>query len=1492
MSAHVALPSLHSMVKNAHTAPGRLQAENRGRCVRTGLTCLMSAIGMRLAIRTFLILCGVLLVPSAGFAQSISFVQEQQCDSRGTSVTCAFSSAVAAGDALMVVVDPINATGSAYTLSVSDNLNGAWTEDGSGCFRQDVAQAAVFYYLNSKAGSVTVTVTSSTSTNIWSTIVEYSGIATSTPVDIPISCKYTDGANGSNFATPSITTTNANDLILVSPAITGTGGTITVASPYTMVGSVQYNRVPIADQIVSSAGAYAGAVFTLQYGGEVLGLITAFKAYAPVAVTVAPGTATLYEGQTQQFTASVANTSNTAVTWSVSSGPGTITSAGLYTPPTKSSSQQTATVTATSQADTTKSASATVTLMPSYLLTWPTPAAINSGTAISATQLNATASVPGTFAYAPAAGYVPAAGTMTLSLLFTPNDTTDYGGPKALNVPLVVNGNAPIITTVAGIGTQSFSGDGGPAVNAGLFGPVGIAFDSAGNYYIADGYNERVRKVNIVTGIITTVAGDGGYGYSGDGGPATSAKVAPTDVAVDSAGNLYISDVYSSTIRKVTASTGIITTIAGNGTAGYSGDGGPATSAELNAPRALTLDASGNVYIADSANNVVRKLSISSGIITTIAGTGTAGISGDGGPATAAEIYDPRGLAFAPSGNLYVSEYSETLVREINMSTGIITTVAGGGPAGYIGDGGPATSAFIYWSLGLAVDTAGNLYISDEIDCRIRKVAASTGIITTVAGNGTGGYSGDGGPATSAEIGQPSAIAFDSHGNLFITTGDNRVREIINSGTQVAWPTPAPITSGTALSSTQLDATANVPGTFVYTPAAGTVLAAGVQTLSVTFTPTDSSEYSPVTATVKLIVGTVADSGTITLTVNNITAATTTYGAGSTPESVAAGLAAGVTSNSPVTLSYAGDTLNMVSKTTGSSTDYAYSLQTTSYDTQAFSQPSYSSISGSLDGGANSGTSGATVYQYSIPSSGGYYPNSNLQAYSDSVMGTWTFSYDTLNRLAGAQDSEPNNSFTNYCWSYDAFGNRTNQEGATSAFQSGSGGGSPCLPENPQPLSYNTKNQISDGPIVPAYDSAGDVTNDGTNQYLYNADGNICAVQEQQYDGMPVMVGYIYDADGNRVAKGTITSMSCDPSVNGFTATANYVVDEAGHQLSELDPDSNGTMAWQHTNVYAGGSLMATYDNDGLHFYMNDWLGTRRAQTDYEGVLEQTCSSLPFGDQLSCIAATSAKTANSIQFPTEQHFTGKERDQESGNDYFGARYYSPNMGRFLSPDWAAAPIPVPYSKLGDPQSLNLYSYVGNRPLFLVDPDGHCWSWAQKICNFFASLANEVVYAQWTPDKKLAQIRDNDRQRKGDLYLKQHPPQVMVEQVFWFGSPGGSWLDVNESMSARAAAYQAQIAGSSGEAYVLNGVKFDGINGEGLIDAKGPGYARFVVDGQFMPFFLGADSLVAQAQRQLVAAEGRSITWYVAEPEAATAIKNLFRLRGIEGINVVYEPPAQ
>jgi len=236
------------------------------------------------------------------------------------------------------------------------------------------------------------------------------------------------------------------------------------------------------------------------------------------------------------------------------------------------------------------------------------------------------------------------------------------------------------------------------------------------------------------------------------------------------------------------------------------------------------------------------------------------------------------------------------------------------------------------------------------------------------------------------------------------------------------------------------------------------------------------------------------------------------------------------------------------------------------------------------------------------------------------------------------------------------------------------------------------------------------VTFDGIYSYLYDADGRICAVANTPMPGMTTMTGYVYDASGTRVAKGTITVWSCDPGVNGLATSSDYILGLGGEQVTEMGVNSTvsgstttNSLTWQHTNVWAGGKLLGTYDKDGLHFYFDDPLGTRRAQTDSAGVIEQSCQSLPFGDTINNQPPCSS---GSFIAPTEQFFTGKERDTESGNDYFGARYYASSMGRFMSPDWSAKAEPVPYAKLDNPQSLNLYAYVGNNPLIRTDPTGH------------------------------------------------------------------------------------------------------------------------------------------------------------------------------------------
>ena len=343
-----------------------------------------------------------------------------------------------------------------------------------------------------------------------------------------------------------------------------------------------------------------------------------------------------------------------------------------------------------------------------------------------------------------------------------------------------------IISTIAGNSSAGFSGDGDLAIDASLYGPAGLATDTAGNVYIADYVNNRVRKVTYATGVITTIAGKGdstgvGGTFSGDGYPATDAFIHnPSSIALDAAGNVFFTDQANNRIRKINASTGIITTVAGNGVGGYSADGVPATASALFNPAGIAFDTVGDLYIADWENHRIRKVTMSTGIITTIAGTGTAGYSGDGGPATAAQFYRPSDLAFDRSGNLYISEYGNSTVRKIMKTTGVITTIAGTNAAGYSGDGAAATSAQINRPLGIKIDTVGNIYIADWRNYVVRMVSAAAGNITTIAGTGVNGYSGDGGPATAAQLSSIDGMALDAHGNLYVADEFNNViRKII-----------------------------------------------------------------------------------------------------------------------------------------------------------------------------------------------------------------------------------------------------------------------------------------------------------------------------------------------------------------------------------------------------------------------------------------------------------------------------------------------------------------------------------------------------------------------------------------------------------------------------------------------------------------------------------------------------------------------------------------
>ena len=403
------------------------------------------------------------------------------------------------------------------------------------------------------------------------------------------------------------------------------------------------------------------------------------------------------------------------------------------------------------------------------------------------------------------------------------------------------------ISTFAGTGIAGFSGDGGLARNAMLSFPTGIAWDAAGNMIIADGGNNRIRKID-TSGVITTIAGIGTAGFSGDGGPALLAQLNdPWGITVDTAGNIFTTDILNERVRKIDTS-GNISTIAGNGTAGYNGDNIPATQAELNLPRGIVVDSSGNIYITDTQNHRVRKVD-THGVITTFAGNGVQGLSGDGGPATDAEIGNPRGLVIR-GNQLYLSNGGAGHIRVVGFQSGIINSVAGnvigydgdgnipsltdfnGGtgmlftasgsllevdqlnfrlreitPAatttkagGFGPDGGNATQSVLVFPLNLAFDPSGNYYIAENGGNRIRRVDAGSGQITTIAGNGTVGYSGDGGPATAAQLGLPQGVAADGSGNVYIADSGNLViRKVDSSGIITTFVTNPSISDLTSL---------------------------------------------------------------------------------------------------------------------------------------------------------------------------------------------------------------------------------------------------------------------------------------------------------------------------------------------------------------------------------------------------------------------------------------------------------------------------------------------------------------------------------------------------------------------------------------------------------------------------------------------------------------------------------------------------------------------
>ena len=346
-----------------------------------------------------------------------------------------------------------------------------------------------------------------------------------------------------------------------------------------------------------------------------------------------------------------------------------------------------------------------------------------------------------------------------------------------------------MITTYVGTGANGYSGDGGASTSAQIKNPEGVAVAPNGDLYVADSDNHAIRRVNFLTGVITTVAGTGNPGYSGDGAAATACKLSfPEDVAVLANGDIYIADTGNHAIRKVVAATGTISTIAGTGNPGSTGDFGPATAAKLNSPRGIAVASNGDVYIGDRSNNKIRKVTALTGLISTYAGTGTAGFFGDGGLAAAARLKTPQGLHLQTNGDLYFTDSGNNVVRKIVAITTIITTVAGTGTAGYTGDGGAATSGRLDAPEAVHLAPSGDLYISDTGNHVVRRVLAGSGTIATIAGTGAAGYAGDGGPATLAQFNRPRGIAVTTTGTYYISDKNNhRIRKVTGALSVVAW---------------------------------------------------------------------------------------------------------------------------------------------------------------------------------------------------------------------------------------------------------------------------------------------------------------------------------------------------------------------------------------------------------------------------------------------------------------------------------------------------------------------------------------------------------------------------------------------------------------------------------------------------------------------------------------------------------------------------------
>ena len=422
----------------------------------------------------------------------------------------------------------------------------------------------------------------------------------------------------------------------------------------------------------------------------------------------------------------------------------------------------------------------------------------------------------------------------TITPAATPSTTTTISAvasPTATFIP-------HRISTIVGGG---YAIDSSPGTSAALQFSIGVAIDTKGNVVICEAGAHRVRVWTAATAFISTVVGTGAAGFSGDGGPGTAAMLnTPTGVATDTAGNVYIADTVNQRVRMWSATTHIITTIAGSGNPGYSGDGAPGTAAKLSGPTGVAIDATGNVFIADYYNNRIRKLSSSTGNISTVVGTGPTGpagsFGGDGGPGFAAALCAPVGVTADAFGNVYIADSGNNRIRMWVAATQIVTTIVGAGPGGYSGDGGPGTNTMLYYPTGVAVGSNGDVIIADYNNSRVRTWFASDHTVITIAGNGTTGFGGDGGAATAAMLLLPGGVTVDAAGTVYIAdAGNGRIR--VRSS--VAVITPSASSTSTPSPSTTPYCWPSLYRTLLRTDLVGTLVGSAVDPAAIVMAPTD-----------------------------------------------------------------------------------------------------------------------------------------------------------------------------------------------------------------------------------------------------------------------------------------------------------------------------------------------------------------------------------------------------------------------------------------------------------------------------------------------------------------------------------------------------------------------------------------------------------------------------------------------------------------------------